>query len=135
MIARAWLFDLDGTLLDSVTGTCLRPLAHDLLMALQKADVPVLLWSAGGAEYARRRARGANIDGLITAVHAKDARDANGRWLLPELAPEHAPAVLVDDRPEELPAVGEVVGVPTFVGPNSRDTGLSVLFALLEERR
>jgi phosphoglycolate phosphatase-like HAD superfamily hydrolase len=130
-IPTAWLFDVDGTLLDSVTGTSLRPLARELLGGLHERGVPVLLWSAGGADYARRRAEGAGIAGLVTAVHVKERRDRQGHWVLPDLPAEHAPAVLVDDQPEELPPVAEVVGVSPYVGPNPRDTGLASLLARL----
>lgn len=131
MTARAWLFDVDGTLLDSVTGTSLRPLARELLSALRERGVPVLLWSAGGADYARRRAEAAGIAGLVTAVHAKAERDGRGRWVLPALPPEYAPAVLVDDQPDEVPPAGEVLGVPPYVGPNPRDTALAALLRRL----
>ncbi|WP_207945812.1 AMP-binding protein [Actinomadura sp. 7K534] len=134
MTPRAWLFDVDGTLLDSVTGTSLRPLARELLTGLRELGVPVLLWSAGGADYARRRAEGAGIADLVTAVHAKAERDGRGHWVLPALPPEHAPAVLVDDLPGEVPPVGEVLGVPPYVGPNPRDTGLAALLRRLPAR-
>ncbi|MEU9024452.1 AMP-binding protein [Actinomadura sp. NPDC048394] len=127
----AWLFDVDGTLLDSVTGTSLRPLARELLSGLAERGVPVLLWSAGGADYARRRADGAGIAGYVAAVHEKERRDGDGRWVLPDLPPEHTPAVLVDDQPDELPPAGEVLGVSPYVGPNPRDTGLASLLARL----
>ena len=128
---RAWLFDVDGTLLDSVTGTSLRPLARELLSGLRERGVPVLLWSAGGAGYARRRAQETGIADLVTAVHAKAERDGRGRWVLPALPPEHVPAVLVDDQPEEVPPAGEVLGVPPYVGPNPRDTALAPLLGRL----
>ncbi|TDC72020.1 HAD family hydrolase [Actinomadura sp. GC306] len=134
MTARAWLFDVDGTLLDSVTGTSLRPLARELLAGLRELDVPVLLWSAGGADYARRRAESAGIADLVTAVHVKAERDGRGHWVLPALPPEHAPAVLVDDLPHEVPPVGEVVGVPPYVGPNPHDTALAALLRRLPAR-
>jgi acyl-coenzyme A synthetase/AMP-(fatty) acid ligase len=133
MIPRAWLFDVDGTLLDSVTGTSLRPLARELLSSLRERGVPVLLWSAGGADYARRRAEAAGIADLITDVHVKAERDGRGHWVLPALPPEHVPAVLVDDQPGEVPPVGEVLGVPPYIGPNPRDTALAALLRLLPE--
>ncbi|WP_395109901.1 AMP-binding protein [Actinomadura sp. SCN-SB] len=133
MTSRAWLFDVDGTLLDSVTGTSLRPLARELLSGLRERGVPVLLWSAGGADYARRRAEGAGIAGLVTAFHVKAERDGQDRWILPVLPPEHVPAVLVDDQPDEVPPVGRVLGVPPYIGPNPRDTALAALLRLLPE--
>ncbi|SEG88608.1 hypothetical protein SAMN04489712_12242 [Thermomonospora echinospora] len=135
MTPKAWLFDVDGTLLDSVTGTSLRPLARELLAGLRERGIPVLLWSAGGDDYAWRRARQAGIAEFVTAAHVKAGRDGRGHWVLPHLPPEHIPAVLVDDQPHEVPPVGEVIGVPPYVGPNPRDTALAALLDELERNR
>jgi hypothetical protein len=69
--AVRWLFDVDGTLIDGVTGRSLRPGARELLMALRDRGVAVLLWSAGGAEYAWRRAEDTGIGDLVDAAFDK----------------------------------------------------------------
>ncbi|HVV12678.1 HAD family hydrolase [Amycolatopsis sp.] len=127
----AWLFDVDGTVLDLVTGSSLRPLAKELFFALRARGVPVLLWSAGGADYAVRRTRVLGIAGLVTATYSKTRRDEHGRWLLPELPAAHRPAVLVDDEPREIRYTGEIIGVPAYVGHNPRDTAFASLLRRL----
>jgi acyl-coenzyme A synthetase/AMP-(fatty) acid ligase len=128
----SWLFDVDGTVVDGITGRSLRPFARELLGALRDRGTPVLLWSSGGAEYAWRRARETGIDDLVVAAFAKRARDGAGRWFLPDELVADPPSVLVDDLPAELPNVGEVIGVPAYIGPNPRDSALA---ALLERVR
>lgn len=122
-----WLFDVDGTVIDAVTGRSLRPFARELLGALRERGTPVLLWSSGGADYAWRRARETGIDDLVVAAHAKQGRDPAGRWFLPAELLADPPSVLVDDLPAEVPHVGEVVGVPPYIGPNPRDSALAPL--------
>ncbi|GAB2982202.1 hypothetical protein LWP59_16610 [Amycolatopsis acidiphila] len=123
----AWLFDVDGTVLDLVTGSSLRPLANELFFALRARGAPVLLWSAGGADYALRRTRVVGVARLDTATYGKTERDEHGRWLLPQLPPAHRPAVLVDDEPHEIRYPGEIIGVPPYVGHNPRDTAFAPL--------
>jgi len=127
MLATAWWFDLDGTLIDSVTGMSLRPHAVELLERLRGQGIPVVLWSAGGDDYAARRADQTGIAYLFDAVYSKLGRDGAGRWLLPQTPERHRPAVFVDDQPDELPALGRAVRVPAYIGPNSRDRALRLL--------
>jgi len=51
-----WVFDLDGCIVDSLTGSSLRPGTVELLEGLRRAGVTTVLWSAGGADYATKRA-------------------------------------------------------------------------------
>jgi hypothetical protein len=74
-----WVFDVDGCLIDSLTGTSLRPGAAALLESLRERGNAVVLWSAGGAHYARARASEQGIDALVDAFHSKSGRDADGR--------------------------------------------------------
>ena len=127
MTGGPWLFDVDGTVVDGITGRSLRPFARELLGALRERGIPVLLWSSGGAEYAWRRARETGIDGLVVAAYTKQARDRAGRWSLPTALVANPPSVLVDDLPAEVPEVGEVIGVSAYIGPNPRDSALEVL--------
>jgi|GEM_PF-4438359 len=99
-----------------------------------RAGIPVVLWCAGGGDYAWRRAHQTGIAELIAAAHAKEERDAEGHWRLPVLPPEHRPAVLVDDQPHEVPPVGEIIAVLPYIGPNPWDAGLSALLQRVRSR-
>jgi long-chain acyl-CoA synthetase len=123
-----WAFDVDGCLVDSVTGTSLRPLTRPILEHLRAQGSTVVLWSAGGGDYARRRAVDHGIADLIHAYYDKDARGADGRYLVDHLAEEHRPRVCVDDRPEEMPIDVDIVGVSPYLAPNPHDLGLASLF-------
>jgi long-chain acyl-CoA synthetase len=129
--ARVWAFDVDGCLVDSVTGTSLRPLARPVLEQLRAQGSTVVLWSAGGGEYARRRAEALGIDDLVHAFYDKDERGDDGRYLVTHLAEEHRPDVCVDDRPEELPVHVDPVAVSPYLAPNAHDLGLAALLERL----
>lgn len=122
-----WAFDVDGCLIDSVTGASLRPLAREVLEALHAQGVTLVLWSAGGGEYARRRAEEHGIDDLVHAYYDKDARSDDGRYVTHHLAAEHQPSVCVDDQPEEMPVHVDVVGVVSYLAPDPHDRGLAPL--------
>ena len=51
--AQTWVFDVDGCLLDGMSASSLRPGALELLDELARRGVRLLVWSAGGAQYAR----------------------------------------------------------------------------------
>ena len=82
-----WVFDVDGCLVDSLTGTSLRPGARELLGHLDKRSAGVILWSAGGQAYAMERARQFSIDAFVTGYFGKDSRDADGFYRI-----DHLPA-------------------------------------------
>ena len=125
---QVWAFDVDACLVDSITGTSLRPLARPVLELLRAQGSTVVLWSAGGGDYARRRAEAVGIDDLVQAFYDKDGRGADGRWTTTHLAREHQPDVCVDDRPEEVPADVDSVGVSPYLAPNPHDVGLADLY-------
>ncbi|MGV0791404.1 hypothetical protein [Mycolicibacterium sp. XJ1819] len=125
--AVGWLFDVDGTLIDGITGRSLRPGARELLTALRGRGVDVLLWSAGGADYAWRRARDNGIDDLVVGAYDKVRAEPSLPWEVPGDLVDRPPAVLVDDMPADVPAVGEVVAVRRYLGPNPHDRGLAAL--------
>jgi long-chain acyl-CoA synthetase len=130
MAARAgdsWLFDVDATLIDGITGGHLRPHARTLLETLRERGVRVLLWSSGGAEYALRRARQHGFDHLIDGSFAKRRPDPRDRWDLPTELHARPRLVLVDDVPDEVPEAGVVVRVRPYLGFNPHDTGLADL--------
>ena len=66
-----WVFDVDGCLVDSLTGTSLRPGARELLAHLGR-DRLVILWSAGGDGYARSRAEQFCLGGHVSGYFPKD---------------------------------------------------------------
>lgn len=130
-MTEVWAFDVDACLVDSITGTSLRPLARPVLESLRAQGSIVVLWSAGGGEYAQRRAVAVGIDDLIHACYDKDGRGADGRWTTAHLPEEHRPDVCVDDRPEEIPADVDPVGVSPYLAPNPHDVGLAALLERL----
>ena len=126
----AWVFDVDGCLNDSITGTSLRPLTLEVIAALRSRGIAVLLWSAGGADYSEQRARQFGIAHLFDAFHAKEERDHDGRWQIDRLSVRHRPRVFVDDRPEELPDHVAVVGVSPYLADSVHDRGLAAVLEL-----
>jgi FMN phosphatase YigB (HAD superfamily) len=119
-----WVFDLDGCLIDSLTGRSLRPGARDLLDQLHWSKATLLLWSAGGAEYARERAREHGIEDLFDGFHAKDCRDGDGRYVTRQLSAPQSSIIFIDDRPEDMPIGTEVVAVHPYISPSPYDRGL-----------
>ncbi|MCU4183476.1 hypothetical protein K6U06_03820 [Acidiferrimicrobium sp. IK] len=113
-----WVFDLDGTLVDGLAATSLRPGAAALLDRLGLAGARVFLWSAGGAAYASRVAEGLGIAHWFAAVADKEP-GADGRWVLPrEWASGHE-VVCVDDEPGRLPHGVRIVAVRPWLGATS----------------
>jgi long-chain acyl-CoA synthetase len=123
---NSWIFDVDGCLIDSLTGTSLRPGARHILEHLATANRRVILWSAGGDSYARGRAEQFGVAGLIDGFFAKDGRGADGCYLTAHL-PLHHPrvrAVFVDDRPEDLAHTLDVIAVSPYLSDDPFDRGL-----------
>jgi long-chain acyl-CoA synthetase len=121
--ASAWVFDLDGCLIDSLTGTSLRPGAVELLEHLGRCN-RVVLWSAGGGDYARQRAEQFGVDGHVSAYFSKDGRDDDGSYRTSHLPLDATRAVFVDDRPEDLPVGVEILAVSPYLSPDLHDRGL-----------
>jgi len=119
-----WVFDVDGCLIDSLTGTSLRPGAAPLLEALREQGHAVVLWSAGGAEYARDRASEHGIDLLVDAFHSKSSRDGDGRYVTAAFLDRLDAAIFVDDRPEDLPIGATIVAVSPYLSHDRHDRGL-----------
>ena len=126
-MSDVWAFDVDGCLVDAISGTSLRPLARPILEQLRAQGSVVVLWSAGGGDYARRRAVDHGIDDLILAFYGKDERGGDCRYLVDHLAVEHRPSVCVDDQPEDLPADVDAVGVSPYLAHNPHDLGLAAV--------
>jgi phosphoglycolate phosphatase-like HAD superfamily hydrolase len=132
-VRDVWIFDLDGCLIDGMTGRSLRPLAAELLDLLRNRGVTVVLWSAGGAEYARRKAEGVGIDAHVAAYYAKAARDDAGRWCTAHLAAHHREATFVDDLPAEAPLAPRLIGVSPYIAENPHDRGLAAALAVARD--
>ena len=124
-MSMVWAFDVDGCIVDSVTGTSLRPLARSVLEQLRARGTTVVLWSAGGGDYARRHAERHGIADLIEACYDKDARDGGGRYVLTHLDEAHRPHVCVDDQPDELPLHVHRIAVVPYLAPDPHDRGLA----------
>lgn len=122
--ATAWVFDLDGCLIDSLTGTSLRPGALELLEHLGRCN-HVVFWSAGGDDYAQERAEQFGVDGYVSAYFSKDGRDDRGSYRTCHLTFDASRAVFVDDRPEDLATDLDVLAVSPYLAPDPHDRGLA----------
>jgi phosphoglycolate phosphatase-like HAD superfamily hydrolase len=123
-VPETWVLDVDGCLIDSLTGMSLRPGAADLLEQLHSSGHMIVLWSAGGADYAEARATSHGIAEYVHRFHAKEARDLDGRYI-PHFVDEDEVVVFVDDRPEDMPVGAAVITVSPYIGPNPHDRGLA----------
>lgn len=121
-----WVFDVDGCLIDSLTGTSLRPGAQELLAHLGSGS-RIILWSAGGADYARARAEQFGVDGHISGYFAKGGRDGDGHYVTGHLAVDPDRAVFVDDRPEDLAPDLEVLAVSPYLSEDPYDHALEAV--------
>jgi long-chain acyl-CoA synthetase len=131
--AVTWAFDVDGTLIGSIRSDRLRPGAADLLARLVERGVVVVLWSAGGADYARDMADQHGIGHYFAGFYAKQDRDKHKRYRVDHFAAEHHPQVFVDDSVIDLPVDSCMVEVSQFLGSNDADEALISLAARLDE--
>jgi beta-phosphoglucomutase-like phosphatase (HAD superfamily) len=115
-----WRFDLDGTLVDSLSATHVRPHAVDLLEALRAHRCEITVWSAGGIEYASGVVARVALAPYVDEVMEK-RRGSDGWWQVGDQAGELA---CVDDQPEGLPPGVEVHAVFPYVGANRHDRAL-----------
>lgn len=129
--APVWVFDVDGTLLDGMSARSLRPGAMDLMDELTARGIRIVVWSAGGADYARRRLAAAGIAEFVSAWHDKDARDADLRYVTTHLDIDLDHTVFVDDQPKDLPIGARVIAVRPYLAPNDYDQGLSAILHML----
>jgi NLI interacting factor-like phosphatase len=135
-VARpVWAFDVDGTLIGSIRSDRLRPGAGDLLTDVAGRIAVIVLWSAGGAEYARRMADRHGLADFVDAYYAKDRRGVDGRYVVDHFASTHRPTIFVDDAPGDLPLGAQVVSVPQFFGSNASDVALYAVLATLQRER
>ncbi len=120
-----WMFDIDGTLIGSIRSDVLRPGVPELIGVLRSSGTIVTAWSAGGAEYARRMLSQFGIGHHFAGYYDKDVRGDDGRYLLDHIPLMHRPGTLVDDYPDDVPAVLRVIAVRQFLGGNPADDGLA----------
>ena len=127
-----WAFDVDGCLIDLLGGSTLRPLAVEVLKAVAERGDVAILWSAGGADHAARKATALGLADHIAGCYDKGALDDAGTWSTGHLPRHHTPQICVDDAPEYLPAHVRRIAVRPYTAPAAHDRGLS---ALLDELR
>lgn len=127
---EVWVFDVDGTLVGSVTPAALRPGARELLAELRARGASTVVWSAGGADYARETMASHGLEDYFDGFYGKERRDAQRRWDTGHFPAHHAPTTFVDDTPEDLPSGARIVPVAPFIGANPSDRWL---VSVLEE--
>ena len=122
---ECWVFDVDGCLIDSLTGSSLRPGARAILEHLSGEGHQVILWSAGGDAYAAVRAREFGVDHLVEGFFSKEGRDVGGYYLTAHLPLGQGHVVFVDDRPEDLDRGRlDVLAVSPYLSDDPFDRGL-----------
>ena len=126
-----WVFDVDGSLVDSLTGTSLRPGARALLAHLAERDDRVLCWSAGGQDYAAQRIAQFGLDAFVSGCFGKDRRDKSGFYVTSHLPLGTRSTVFVDDRPEDLAPGLTVVALPPYLADDPHDRGLERIARLV----
>ena len=119
-----WVFDIDGSLVDSLSGTSLRPGARSLLTHLASREDQVLFWSAGGQKYAAERAAQFGLESLVSGCFGKEGRDDTGFYLTMHLALGPGRTIFVDDRPEDLSPDLTVIAVSPYLADDPHDRGL-----------
>jgi hypothetical protein len=124
---EVWAFDVDGCLVDSLSGASLRPYARELLSTLHRGGATLVLWSAGGSEHATEIAGRHGFTHLLDGVYGKLGRNDAGCLVTTHLPERHRPTVVVDDRPEDAPAGVRVVAVAPYMAPDELDRGLAGL--------
>src|SRR5947207_3860483 len=97
-IRSTWVFDVDGSLLDLLTGLSLRPRTEELLSGLVEQEHTLILWSAGGADYALRKAEELGIVHFFDKFEDKIDR-VDGRYATEHFLDDHEHVVFVDDQP------------------------------------
>jgi phosphoglycolate phosphatase-like HAD superfamily hydrolase len=119
-----WVFDVDGTLVDAMSASSLRPGAREILAHLRNVAAQVIWWSAGGEDYARRMAVALGVSDLVDEFHTKGGRGSDGRYLTDHFLPAVSSPIFVDDSPSDLPLGAHHIAVFPYIAPNVHDRGL-----------
>jgi hypothetical protein len=116
---ETWLFDVDGTLVDSFDAEHLRPLVRDVFGVLHARGECIAVWSAGGVDHARNVMVRHRLDHHICAFHDK-VIGIDGFWMLAHIRGSGS-IVCVDDQPSLLPTDGERLIVFPYLRANAHD--------------
>ena len=120
-----WLFDIDGTLVDSFDAEHLRPLVIELLAAVRARGASIFAWSAGGAAHAQRVVDRHGLSATVDGCHDKVV-GADGRWDVQHIPGGSAISITcVDDQPDRLPRDARSIGVFPYLRPDPHDRGLA----------
>ena len=122
--ADCWVFDVDGCLIDSLTGTSLRPGARAVLEHLARVAGAS---SSGAPEATRTPGPGPSSSVWIaSSVATSPSRIATaGAPSGPVISPSTGSrAVFVDDRPEDLGHDLDVLAVSPYLSDDPHDRGL-----------
>lgn len=92
-----------------------------------------MLWSAGGGDYARRRAIEHGVAEFFSEFHLKQRAD--GGFLAAEFLADPLAATFIDDHPEDLTTTWLVWHVPPYVAPDPHDAAMSELMAMATAQR
>lgn len=122
---EVWLFDVDGTIVDSFDAQHLRPLVAELFQALRASGAIVAVWSAGGVQHASKVIARHGLAGHASGCFDKSL-DTDGRWTLPVAVHGEGYAVVcVDDQPAQLPlGIDRRVVVFPYLTPDPHDRAL-----------
>ena len=124
-----WLFDIDGTLVDSFDAQHLRPLVLELFATIQSSGAAIGVWSAGGIAHAEHVAQRHGLTPAITHFFEKSIH-ADGYWAVhPDALRDYSPIVCVDDQPSRLPSTVEAIRVFPYLRPNPHDRALAPALA------
>lgn len=134
MATCTWVFDVDGCLIDSLSGGSLRPGAPELLERLKRSGAAILLWSAGGDEYARRKAVQHGIVWAFDGYYSKESRDEGGHYRTDHLPLNDPPVTFVDDHPSDLGPELSIIPVRPYLAHSRHDTGLAVIAKAVQDR-
>jgi len=119
-----WVFDVDATLVDGLSGGSFRPMAREVMDELRTAGCTVVWWSAGGAEYAQRRAEQHDATLLVDGFFGKEHRTPEGSFSPECFLPAGQSAVFVDDLDGDPPRDAFRITVRPYVAPDGNDRGL-----------
>lgn len=126
-----WAFDIDGTVIGAIRSDVLRPGVVEVFQAIHQSGSRVVLWSAGGSEYAERMATNHGITEMVSGYFEKPDRMGSAHYTIEHIPESHRPSVFVDDSPSDLPPHWDVIAVDQFMGSNLHDRGLDVVMQRL----
>ena len=130
---QVWAFDIDGTLIGAIRSDVLRPGVIDVFTAINAVGARVVLWSAGGADYAQRMADNHGLTDHVHGYFEKPDRAGAPFYSVDHFPNTIRPTVFVDDSPSDLPPHWDVIAVEPFMGSNAHDRGLDAVLNRLAQ--